>query len=299
MFMIAPPRTFKSGCNRPVSCTSARTFTSIISNSRERFGSGNAPNVPKPRMLMSRTRPVGTVCSRKPCTSPAARSTSLACARSHGKWFNFSSILSELNFAGGRRERLQKRKCGPSFWPSSMNDFPIPEDPPVRMTEEKGWSASLDEGTTGEKESTDFCKTGLRPGFVVQTEPIRRNMNSQNNHELIVSGIHLELTPSLKTFVREKAERLFRHEERIVRIRVELACDRNPAVGVQFKAKGHIQIQGPDMNASVQADECHKAVSMLIDKLDRMLQRRHQLHRVKRNHPRPVELNAEIPKALV
>jgi len=122
-------------------------------------------------------------------------------------------------------------------------------------------------------------------------------MNSQNNSELIVSGIHLELTPSLKTYVREKAERLFRHAERIIRIRVELECDRNPASGVQFKAKGHIEIQGPDMNASVQADECHKAVSMLVDKLDRMLQRRHQLHRVKRNHPHPVDLEAAIPKA--
>jgi putative sigma-54 modulation protein len=122
-------------------------------------------------------------------------------------------------------------------------------------------------------------------------------MNSQNNSELIVSGIHLELTPSLKTYVREKAERLFRHAERIVRIRVELECDRSPASGVQFTAKGHIQIQGPDMNASVQADECHKAVSMLVDKLDRMLQRRHQLHRVKRNHPHPVDLEAAIPKA--
>jgi putative sigma-54 modulation protein len=125
-------------------------------------------------------------------------------------------------------------------------------------------------------------------------------MNSQNQHDLIVSGIHLELTPSLKTFVREKAERLFRHEERIVRLRVELECDRNPAVGRQFKAKGHIQIQGPDMNATVQADECHKAISLLVDKLDRMLQRRHQLHRVKRNHPHAVDLDvASIPKALV
>jgi len=123
-------------------------------------------------------------------------------------------------------------------------------------------------------------------------------MNSQNNHELIVSGIHLDLTPSLKTFVREKAERLFRHEERIVRIRVELECDRTQTVGAKFTAKGHIQIHGPDMNASVQADECHKAVSMLVDKLDRMLQRRHQLHRVKRNHPHAVDLDVEIPKAV-
>jgi putative sigma-54 modulation protein len=118
-----------------------------------------------------------------------------------------------------------------------------------------------------------------------------------NNHELIVSGIHLELTPSLKTFVREKAERLFRHEERIVRIRVELECDSKEAVSARFKAKGHVVIQGPEMNAIVQADECHKAISLLVDKLDRMLQRRHQLHRVKRNHPHPTELTDALPKA--
>jgi len=141
----------------------------------------------------------------------------------------------------------------------------------------------------------NFHGDGALPG-VVSTEPIRRNMNSQNTHEVIVSGIHLELTPSLKTFVREKAERLFRHEERIIRFRVELECDRSPATGVQFAAKGHIEIHGPDMNASVRADECHKAVAMLIDKLDRMLQRRNQLVRVKRNHPRAVELEADLPK---
>ena len=156
----------------------------------------------------------------------------------------------------------------------------------------------MGEGTTGSGDAAEFLnRAGLRPD-AVSNQPIRRNMNSQNQHELIVSGIHLDLTPSLKTFVREKAERLFRHEERIVRIRVELECDRTVTVGAQFKAKGHIQIHEPDMNAIVEADECHKAVSMLIDKLDRMLQRRHQLTRVKRNHPHAVDLEADIPKAL-
>ena len=124
-------------------------------------------------------------------------------------------------------------------------------------------------------------------------------MNSQNNQELIVSGIHLELTPSLKTFVREKADRLFRHEERIVRIRVELECDPKEEVGARFKAKGHIVVLGPDINASVEADECHKAVALLVDKLDRMLEKRHQLHKVKRNHPHAVEFNGvDLPKAI-
>ncbi|MCX6944780.1 MAG: ribosome-associated translation inhibitor RaiA [Opitutales bacterium] len=124
-------------------------------------------------------------------------------------------------------------------------------------------------------------------------------MNSQNNHELIVSGIHLELTPSLKTFVREKAQRLFRHEDRIVRLRFELECDPKEAVATRFKAKGHIAIHGPDINATVESDECHKAVSELVDKLDRMLVKRHHLDKEKRNHPHSVELNGvELPKAV-
>ncbi|MFI5357753.1 MAG: ribosome hibernation-promoting factor, HPF/YfiA family [Opitutales bacterium] len=122
-------------------------------------------------------------------------------------------------------------------------------------------------------------------------------MNRQNNHELIVSGIHLELTPSLKTFVQEKTERLFRHEERIVRIRVELECDYNESIASRFKAKGHVLIHGPDLNAVVSADECHKAVSLVIDKLDRMLRKRACLHKEKRNHPHSIEFtDVMLPK---
>ncbi len=123
-------------------------------------------------------------------------------------------------------------------------------------------------------------------------------MNRQNNHEVIVSGIHLELTPSLKFFVREKAQRLFRHEDRIVRIRVELECDRDEAIAHRFKAKGHIEIQGPDMNAVVQADECHKAVSLLVDKLDRMLSKRHDLYKVRRHKLDTAPEHAALLKAV-
>ena len=122
-------------------------------------------------------------------------------------------------------------------------------------------------------------------------------MNRQNQHELIVSGIHLELTPSLKTFVQEKTDRLFRHEERIVRIRVELECDPKETVSARFKAKGHIAIHGPDMNAAVGSDECHKAVALLVDKLDRMLRRRSRLMKVKRHLNHVQEQDAEISSA--
>ncbi len=108
-------------------------------------------------------------------------------------------------------------------------------------------------------------------------------MNDNRASELIVSGIHLDLTPSLKTFVQEKADRLFRHEERIVRLRVEIEFDPEQKPTHRFTAKGHIEINGPDMNASVATDEAHKAVSLLVDKLDRMLRRRSRFFKVKRH----------------
>ncbi|MFA6961981.1 MAG: ribosome-associated translation inhibitor RaiA [Opitutaceae bacterium] len=124
-------------------------------------------------------------------------------------------------------------------------------------------------------------------------------MNRQNNtQEVIVSGIHLELSPSLKTFVQEKSDRLFRHQEKIIRVRVELECDPKQAVSQRFTAKGHIQIYGPDMNASVAADECHKAVAMLIDKLDRMLERRSHMIKSKRQHVRVTDLESALPEAI-
>ena len=108
-------------------------------------------------------------------------------------------------------------------------------------------------------------------------------MNDNRASELIVSGIHLDLTPSLKTFVQEKADRLFRHEERIVRVRVEIEFDPEQKPSDRFTAKGHIEIHGPDMNASVVTNEAHKAVSLLVDKLDRMLRRRSRFFKVNRH----------------
>ena len=125
-------------------------------------------------------------------------------------------------------------------------------------------------------------------------------MNNTNHpREILVSGIHLELTAGLKAHVREKMERLFRHEERIVRIKVELECDRKHDHDHQFIAKAQIVIHGPDIVGAVEADDCYKAIDLLIDKLDQSLRRRHGVSKDKRNHPRAVELtDVELPKAI-
>lgn len=117
-----------------------------------------------------------------------------------------------------------------------------------------------------------------------------------NNHELIISGRHLELTDSLKYFVTEKMEKLFRHEERIIRIRVELEADKLQTNETVFRAKGLIEINGPDMVASETCGEMHRSIDLLVSKLDRMIRRRSRLKKVKRNHPHSIDIPAILPK---
>ena len=122
-------------------------------------------------------------------------------------------------------------------------------------------------------------------------------MHMQNDHDLIITGIHMDLTESLKQNVRDKVERLFRHEDRIIRVKVELECDYSKGGKENhFIAKGHIEINGPSMNVSVNDPDCHKAIDLLVDKLDRMLRRRSRLKRVKRKDTHEVDIPASLPK---
>ena len=117
-----------------------------------------------------------------------------------------------------------------------------------------------------------------------------------NPHEIIVSGIHVELTQALKAYVVDKMQRLFTHEGQIVRIRVEIEFDDRKAKEDRFTAKAHVQIHGPDANISVTSDDAYKSIDLLVDKLDRKILARASMHKDKRNHPHDVELAASLPK---
>lgn len=121
---------------------------------------------------------------------------------------------------------------------------------------------------------------------------------NSENHDLIITGIHMDLTESLKQLVTEKVEKLFRHEERIIRVKVELEYDHHKG-GKDFIAKGHISINGPVMNVSVHDPDCHKAIDQLVDKLDRMLRRRSRMRKVKRKDTHEVDIPADLPKVAV
>ena len=102
-------------------------------------------------------------------------------------------------------------------------------------------------------------------------------------NNLILSGLHLNLTDSLKSIVYEKMEKIFKHEERIIRARIELEHDsKSSSHDDEFVAKGHLELKGKTITVSVLSENIYKAVDELVEKLDRGLRRRSRLRRVKR-----------------
>ena len=103
---------------------------------------------------------------------------------------------------------------------------------------------------------------------------------------VLVRGIHLVLTPALQEAARHKAEHLLRHEDHIVRIRLDLELDRTRGAKDVFIAKGRIEIRGPDLIAQVHSEDAYKSLDLLGDKLDELLRRRHQKRINTRNDER-------------
>ena len=91
--------------------------------------------------------------------------------------------------------------------------------------------------------------------------------------KVILRGIHLRLTEAMRTSLREKAEKLFRHGPQILLVRIDVVRE-HTRIGRRFAARGRIEIAGPDLTASTVHEDAYLAINLLIDKLDRMLRKR-------------------------
>ena len=90
---------------------------------------------------------------------------------------------------------------------------------------------------------------------------------------LTISGHHLEVTPALRGYVTNKLERISRHFDQVVDIKVLLTVDNLKEKDLRQKAECNVHVKGRDLFAeSVHAD-LYAAVDELADKLDRQVLR--------------------------
>lgn len=90
---------------------------------------------------------------------------------------------------------------------------------------------------------------------------------------LTISGHHLEITPALHTYVTTKLDRISRHFDQVVDIKVLLTVDNMKEKDHRQKAECNIHVKGRDIFAQSSHADLYAAVDDLADKLDRQVLR--------------------------
>jgi len=90
---------------------------------------------------------------------------------------------------------------------------------------------------------------------------------------LTISGHHLEVTPALRTYVTSKMDRIKRHFDQVVDVKVLLTLENQKEKERRQKAECNIYIKGIELFAESAHSDLYAAVDDLVDKLDRQVVR--------------------------
>ena len=90
---------------------------------------------------------------------------------------------------------------------------------------------------------------------------------------LTISGHHLEVTPALRTYVTSKLDRINRHFDQMVDVKVLLSVEKQKEKEKRQKAECNIRVKGSDLFAESSHEDLYAAVDELMDKLDRQVVR--------------------------
>ena len=90
---------------------------------------------------------------------------------------------------------------------------------------------------------------------------------------LTISGHHLEVTPALRSYVTSKLDRIVRHFDQVVDVKVLLTVEKQKEKERRKRAECNIHVKDNDMFAESSHEDLYAAVDELVDKLDRQVVR--------------------------
>jgi len=88
---------------------------------------------------------------------------------------------------------------------------------------------------------------------------------------LTISGHHVEVTPSIRTYVQSKLDRIKRNFESVIDITVILAVDNISEKEKRQRAEINMKLSGKTLRAESVAQDLYAAIDILVDKLDRQI----------------------------
>ncbi len=83
-----------------------------------------------------------------------------------------------------------------------------------------------------------------------------------------LTGNHLEVTPALREYVRDKFTRVERHFDHVTAIHIVLAVEKQ-----RHKAEAELHVSGANLHADAEHDDMYAAIDLMMDKLDRQVKK--------------------------
>ncbi len=90
---------------------------------------------------------------------------------------------------------------------------------------------------------------------------------------LTISGHHLDVTPALRNYVTSKLDRINRHFDQVVDVKVLLSVEKQREKDRRQRAECNIHVKGSDLFAESSHADLYAAVDDLVDKMDRQVGR--------------------------
>lgn len=84
--------------------------------------------------------------------------------------------------------------------------------------------------------------------------------------QLSITGHHLDITDSIRSYVTEKFDKLERHYDHITNVHVILSVEK-----LRQRAEATMHLSGADVFADADSEDLYAAIDMLSDKLSRQI----------------------------
>jgi ribosomal subunit interface protein len=113
--------------------------------------------------------------------------------------------------------------------------------------------------------------------------------------DVVVTGRHFEVSDRFRAHAEEKLSRLEKHDQRIIRVQVEVSAERNPrqqerAIKVELTAFS----KGPVIRAEAAADDKMGALDLALDKMATQMRKASDRRRIHRGRHTPVSVGEAL-----
>lgn len=83
---------------------------------------------------------------------------------------------------------------------------------------------------------------------------------------LNITGHHIEVTPAIRDYVTSKLDRITRHFDQVIDVKVILSVEK-----LRQKAEVNVHVRGNDIHVETEDGDLYAAIDALVDKLDRQI----------------------------